>query len=66
MLLTTLPELSVAIMEEAKRKGRVTIGDMMLLTGANRNTLKEHFRKLVAQGYLQKYGERKGAWYGLV
>lgn len=65
MLLTTLPELSAAIMDELNRIGRVKISDMMLLTGASRNTLKEHFRKLVAKGYIKQYGEKKGAWYGL-
>lgn len=65
MLLTDLPELSAAIMEEVRRIGRTKIGDMVKLTGASRNTLKEHFKRLVEQGYLQQYGERKGTWYGL-
>ena len=65
MLLTDLPELSAAIMEEVRRIGRTKIGDMVKLTGASRNTLKEHFKRLVEQGYLKQYGARKGTWYGL-
>jgi len=43
----------------------VTIGDMIRVTGASRNTLKEHFRRLVALGHLKQHGTRKGTWYGL-
>lgn len=55
-LLATLPELAVRILEQACQHGRVTMGDMIRLTGANRNTLKEHFRRLVKQGHLTPQG----------
>ena len=45
--------------------GRVTIGETVRLTSANRNTLKTHFRRLVELGHLKQYGVRKGTWYGL-
>jgi len=35
------------------------------LTGASRNTLKQHFRNLVESGQLQAQGQGRGAWYGL-
>src|SRR5271166_5858292 len=47
LVLTALPELSVRILEYAREHGRVTMADMIRLTGASRNTLKEHFRRLV-------------------
>lgn len=34
-----------------------------VMTGANRNTLKEHFRRLVEQGHLVRRGAGKGSWY---
>jgi len=63
--LAALPELAVQIVEHARQHGRVTIGDMVRLTGANRNTLKEHLRRLVSLGHLKQHGARRGTWYGL-
>ncbi len=64
IVLAALPELSVRIVDHARQHGRVTIGDMVRLTGASRNTLKEHFRRL-GRGHLKQHGARKGTWYGL-
>jgi len=47
LVLTALPELAVHIVDYAREHGRVTMADMIRLTGASRNTLKEHFRRLV-------------------
>lgn len=65
LALTTLPELAVAILNYARDHGRVTIGDMVRTTGANRNTLKEHFRSLVQKNLLTQHGTKKGTWYNL-
>lgn len=43
--------------------GRVSIGEIIKLTGVSRNTLKEHFRKLVEQGYLSEQGGGRSTWY---
>ena len=45
--------------------GRLTIGDAERLSGQNRNTLKQHFRALVADGHLSLNGAGRGAWYSL-
>ncbi len=63
LTIATLPELSASILERARETGRVTIGDMIRLTGASRNTLKEHFRRLIEHGHLVRHGNGKGAWY---
>jgi Fic family protein len=63
--LATLPERAVQIIELIRQHGRATIGDAVTLTGANRNTLKVHFRKLVEQGLLVRHGAGKGSWYAL-
>lgn len=65
LLMAALPELAVQIIDHARQHGRVTIGDIIRLTGKSRNTLKEHFRRLVEQGHLVSHGTGKGTWYGL-
>jgi len=65
IVLSALPELSLQIVEFAREHGRVTIGDAIRLTGASRNTLKQHFRNLVERGHLEQQGSGRGAWYGL-
>lgn len=64
-VLSALPELSLQIVEFAREHGRVRIGDAIRLTGASRNTLKQHFRSLVARGHLEQQGSGRGAWYRL-
>jgi Fic family protein len=65
LVLASLPELSLAIVEFARDHGRVTIGDAIKLTGASRNTLKLHFRSLAQRGHLNQHGRGRGVWYGL-
>ena len=62
LVLASLPELSLQIVEFAREHGRVTIGDVIRLTGASRNTLKAHFRKLVERGHLGQQGSGRGVW----
>lgn len=65
LTLAPLPELAARILEHVQERGRVTMGEMIRLTGASRNTLKEHFRRLVEQGQLVQQGHGKGTWYRL-
>jgi Fic family protein len=65
LILSALPELSVKIMDQAQQTGRVTLGDMVALTGASRNTLKVHFRTLAKKNLLMQRGAGKATWYGL-
>jgi Fic family protein len=65
IVLAVIPELSVRIIELAREHGRVTISDIVRLTGTSRNTLKQHFRQLVAQGHLTLHGSGRGAWYAI-
>ena len=65
IVLSAIPELSVKILEYAREHGRVTIGDIVTLTGTSRNTLKQHFRQLLEKGHLVMHGRGRGAWYGL-
>ncbi len=65
IVMATLPELSLQIVEFTREHGRITIGEAIKLTGVSRNTLKVHFRNLVEQGYLTQHGSGRGVWYGL-
>ncbi len=63
LVLAPLPELSLQIVELAREHGRVTMADVIRLTGASRNTLKQHFRALVAQGHITRHGGGRGSLY---
>lgn len=65
LVATQLPELSVRILDFAREHGRVSAGDMVRLTGASRNTLKQQFRQLVERGYLTRHGGGRTTWYTL-
>jgi len=65
-VLASLPTLSLQVVEFAREHGRVTIGEAIRLTGASRNTLKQHFRALVQRGYLNQHGSGRGVWYDLL
>ena len=66
LVLAPLPELSLQIVEFAREHGRVTMGDLIRLSGASRNTLKQHFRALVEKGHLNQHGSGRGVWYELL
>lgn len=66
IVLSALPELSIQILDYAREHGRVTMGDMVKLTGVSRNTLKEHFRSLTEKGHLVMHGSGRGSWYALL
>ena len=53
------------MVEFAREHGRVSIGEALKLTGASRNTLKQHFRTLVERGHLKQQGSGRGVWYQL-
>lgn len=58
-----LPELSGRLLGIARIEGRLTMSGAVERTGANRNTIKVHLRKLVEQGRLVRHGGGRGTWY---
>ncbi|MEI6652450.1 MAG: DUF977 family protein [Chlorobiaceae bacterium] len=60
IVMTSLPELSLHIVEFVREHGRITIGNAIKLTGVSRNTLKVHFRNLVERGDLTQHGSGRG------
>ena len=65
IILAAMPALQLQIVELAKEHGRITMGEVIQLTGASRNTLKQHFRSLVEQGIIDQRGSGRGVWYTL-
>lgn len=65
IVLAALPALSLQIVEFAREHGRITMAEAIRLTGANRNTLKQHLRGLIERRHLEQRGSGRGAWYGL-
>ncbi|GAF90522.1 unnamed protein product, partial [marine sediment metagenome] len=62
-LMVELPPLSERLLEIAREHRRLTIASALKITGANRNTLKVHLRRLVFAGYLAQRGRGRGTWY---
>ena len=65
IVLAAMPELALRIVEFTREHGRVTMVDAIKLTGASRNTLKQHLRSLVEHGNLNQHGRGRGVWYDL-
>lgn len=65
LILGDLPELSIQILELCRERGRVTVADAVRITGANRNTIKDHLRALTKAGHITRHGAGRGTWYGL-
>jgi Fic family protein len=65
LLLAAMPDLALQIVDHARAHGRVTMGDAVTLTGASRNTLKDHLRMLVERHHLMQHGVGRGTWYSL-
>ena len=63
IVVDNLPGLSVQILEIAKDHDKVTIGQIVKLTQANRNTIKKHLQSLVSANHLIQSGTGKGTWY---
>lgn len=64
-LLAAMPELALRIVDHARTRGRIAMAEAVALTGASRNTLKDHFRRLVAQRHLVQRGVGRATWYTL-
>lgn len=63
MAANKMPRLSVQIIELIKSRGSTSLGEAAAVLGANRNTVKVHFRNLVNDGYLEKEGVGRGMRY---
>ncbi|HUA99758.1 MAG TPA: Fic family protein [Terracidiphilus sp.] len=62
-LRASLPALSRQILELARTRGEITVKEIEDTTGANRNTIKAHLKKLAELHYLSQIGKGRGARY---
>lgn len=62
-LVAPLPPLSEQLLQIARDRGRVTVQLAVRLTGGNRNTIKDHLRRLVEAGHLVRQGRGRGTHY---
>lgn len=63
IMVDTLPDLSVQILELVKQHGKVSVSQIVKATEANRNTIKKHLQSLVASQHLLQMGKGRGTWY---
>ena len=66
ILLSSLPELSVQLLDLCRDHGRLTVAMGAKLTGVNRNTVKDHVARLTKAGHLARHGAGRGTWYALL
>jgi len=62
-LMPPLAPLSEKLLSIVLEHGRVTVREGAALTGANRNTVKDHLKRLVDGGRLRRSGRGRGTWY---
>lgn len=65
ILLKKLPVLSRHILDLLGEHGRLKISDLVVLTQANRNTLKKGLASLVRDNFICPNGKGKATWYTL-
>tara|TARA_B100000586_G_C19990005_1_gene375858 strand:- start:140 stop:685 length:546 start_codon:yes stop_codon:yes gene_type:complete len=61
--LSSLPPLSITILNMAKQQSRITISDILAVESVHRNTIKSHIKALVNNRYLDSHGTGKGTFY---
>jgi len=64
-LRASLPALSRQILELAKTRAEIAVKEIEDSTGANRNTIKVHLKKLAEQNYLTQIGKGRGGRYAI-
>jgi predicted HTH transcriptional regulator len=62
-LMSPLAALSEKLLSIVLEHGRVAVREGAALTGANRNTVKDHLKRLVDGGRLRRRGRGRGTWY---
>jgi Fic family protein len=65
IMASSLPVLSVRILELTKEQGRVTTQAIAKATGESRSTIKARLKQLTDDRLLVRYGKGRSTWYGL-
>jgi Fic family protein len=61
----SLPDLAREVLKALRAQERLTIAELVEITGANRNTIKVRLRELVAAGRVRQHGKARATWYSL-
>lgn len=62
-LLETIPEISLRILATLKSNGTMSISEMEKVIQINKFTLRDHFKRLTAEGHLIKVGNGRSTKY---
>jgi len=62
-LMPPMARLSEELLAIARDHGRLTVREAGAMTGANRNTIKDHLKRLVDARHLIRRGRGRGTWY---
>jgi len=62
-LMSVRPKMAVEIERFVEEQGRVTLVQLVQALRGNRNTVKSHLQRLVAEGVLALHGKGRGAYY---
>ena len=65
LILGSLPQISVELLEICRERDRLTVAEAVSVTGRNRNTIKDHIKTLTGAGHLTRHGAGRGTWYSL-
>lgn len=60
---SALPTLSLQILRLLKEHERLSISEIVAITGASQNTLKVRLRELVAADRINRFGKARATWY---
>jgi Fic family protein len=63
---SSLPQLSVSILELAKEHGRITTGEIENYTQASRSTIKARINELISMKKIARNGKGRSTWYSLM
>lgn len=65
LMRSTMPELSIAILDLAAEHGQVSVADIMAATKSPRGTVKKRLTELEKAGHLQRSGKARATRYTL-
>lgn len=65
ILLSNQQEIAHTILDLLKTRGRITMGELEILTAQSRHSLRRHLANLVRDHLIQQHGKGKGTWYTL-
>ncbi|MCB0535431.1 MAG: Fic family protein [Saprospiraceae bacterium] len=63
ILLSSQPRIAQMILDLLKERGRVTMGELEILTNQSRHSLRRHLANLLQERLIRQNGKGKGTWY---